>query len=167
MSLNGRFQFFQDRVPWEQAEKSCVAKGGHLASILSEAQQNELIEAVRDEGYNSYFWIGGRRRSSTDKAYAWSDGSVWSDYNNHYSGYSPYSGYRCLYISSEWWYFYECSYSMPYVCQFPQTEQALSTYQLSRANLSRSSINFWMNIPNECLKGVEVPGFKVILRCII
>ena len=160
MSLGGNYQFFKDPLPFAQAEKSCVTKGGHLASILSETQQNEVEEEVREEGYSSYFWIGGRRRSSTDDTFEWSDGSAWSEYNDHYSGYVESNGYRCLYVSS-YWYFWACSYAMPYVCQFPQTKQPQSVYQFTRANLTGSGINFWMDLPNESLKGVEVPGFKV------
>ena len=162
MGLKGNYEFFRQRLSWDQAQNSCVEKGGNLASILSEEDQRDLLEAT--QGYSSYFWVGGRKLTAEENSYRWTDGSPWRDYNNFSPYYSPYYAYRCLYISREWWYIYSCTYNMPYVCQFSSLEPSRDLYLLSSFNLTRD-IDFSMDVTHDSLVGVEVPGFKVGLRC--
>ena len=161
LKVSGKYQFFQERLTWDGAQASCMRKGGNLASILSEDDQQELIEAT--QGYSSIFWVGGRKLTSDENSLRWRDGSPWSSYSNFQPYYQPYYYYRCLYIYREWWYIYSCSYYMSYVCQFSQIDTSQELFQLSISNLTHNNIDFWMDVTNESLGNMDVPGFKVAL----
>ena len=57
------FSFFEEQLPWADAEAACVAGGGHLAGMHSQADHDLLMEAVpdgtmQDTFLNRFFWIG-------------------------------------------------------------------------------------------------------------
>ena len=53
-----RYEIFVENVTWEQANQRCLEKGGHLATVTSEAEQRQLIELA--EANNAvYVWLGG------------------------------------------------------------------------------------------------------------
>ena len=96
---------------WAEAEQDCVSKGGHLASSLSEEENNFLGEnVVRFENV----WIGGTEAGG---AWAWSDSETW-DYDNWKTG-EP-SGGACTYFNWQTykWISYECNTKLKYVCKF-------------------------------------------------
>ena len=45
-------------LDWAGAESFCVASGGHLASIHSEQELEELAQLMLEEGFGRA-WIGG------------------------------------------------------------------------------------------------------------
>ena len=66
------------RMNWSAAEKHCVSKGGHLASVASPYHWQKLQSFIRSNGLGIYsVWLGG-----TDEAnegdWTWTDGSKWS-----------------------------------------------------------------------------------------
>ena len=69
-------------LTWEQAEQFCVAAGGHLASIHSAAEDEEVRLFMLAETTSDYPWIGGYSApENTPSTYQWSDGTPW-DYAN-------------------------------------------------------------------------------------
>ena len=38
------YEYYVDRMTWAQAEEACVLLGGHLASILSQDDMDQLLE---------------------------------------------------------------------------------------------------------------------------
>ena len=157
--VSGKYQFFRERLSWDEAQDSCMRKGGNLASILSKDDQQELIDAT--QGYSSSFWIGGRKLTNDESSFSWRDGSPWTNYTNFEPYYQPYYAYRCLNIYREWWYVSRCSYSKYFVCQFHQLDTSQHQFQLSK-NILSNSIDFFMDVSNDSLGSMIVPGFKVV-----
>ena len=72
---------------WDEAEAHCQSEGGHLASIMTEHENQEVMRlTLVDEGsllYNKAAWIGGRRKN---RIWKWADHSVWN-FKNWYQLY--------------------------------------------------------------------------------
>lgn len=71
---NGEHQYkiFYDTLTWEEAKAACEAMGGHLATITSEEEQQELNSY---NGGNHNLWIGGYK--NTDGQWCWVTGEPW------------------------------------------------------------------------------------------
>ncbi len=82
-STTGRYRLFTatSNLSWMDAEASCVSKGGHLASILSQADVEAAIAAA---DYKTNVWIGLNDRV-TEGEYKWTNGSPFS-YTNWEGG---------------------------------------------------------------------------------
>ena len=72
-----RQYFIAPENTWPVAEAYCVANGGHLASIHSDAENAAAITYMQAHTSSSYPWIGGKDMQSSP---VWSDGSA-RDYN--------------------------------------------------------------------------------------
>ena len=55
-------------VTWEQAKAACEALGGHLATVRNDAQLNEIISLVEQEGAK-FIWLGASRSSADNTWY--------------------------------------------------------------------------------------------------
>ncbi|XP_041458281.1 macrophage mannose receptor 1-like isoform X1 [Lytechinus variegatus] len=64
-----------DRLSWTQAEDFCNQKGGHLASIMSSAENAALMEMAPTIGIN--YWIGIHQEVAAG-SFRWSDGSPYT-----------------------------------------------------------------------------------------
>ena len=51
-------ELVQRKIAWSEAEQVCVSKGGHLASITSEAEQKEVNDLLWNFK-ETHFWLGG------------------------------------------------------------------------------------------------------------
>jgi hypothetical protein len=70
-------------TPWQTAENNCVAAGGHLASIHSQAEDDFLSGLIGPAGPSAYigaYALGGFT-SGSQGSYTWSDGTPW-DFSN-------------------------------------------------------------------------------------
>ena len=65
----------QKKATWEDAETYCLEKGGHLFSVLSASDKQELDDRLLYVSADNYH-LGARRKNGTWK---WSDGSPWND----------------------------------------------------------------------------------------
>ena len=54
----GRYEMIRDDISWTQANNACIAKGGHLATISSQAEMDQLVSMCEGAGIK-YCWIGG------------------------------------------------------------------------------------------------------------
>lgn len=52
------YQLFEDGMTWEEAKRYCESQGGHLVTINSEVEQNEMNALIMSGKRNGY-WIGG------------------------------------------------------------------------------------------------------------
>ena len=71
-----QYQIFYDKLTWEEAKAACEAKGGHLATITSEEEQQKLNSY---NGGNHNLWIGGYKNA--EGQWCWVTGEPW-EYEN-------------------------------------------------------------------------------------
>ena len=71
-----QYQIFYDKLTWEEAKAACEAKGGHLATITSEEEQQKLN--LYNAG-NHNLWIGGCKNA--EGQWCWVTGEPW-EYEN-------------------------------------------------------------------------------------
>ena len=55
---SSRYEFIHADVSWTEANDDCIARGGHLATITSQAEMDQLVSMCELEGVK-YCWIGG------------------------------------------------------------------------------------------------------------
>ncbi|XP_038078467.1 macrophage mannose receptor 1-like [Patiria miniata] len=65
----------QERRDWNQAEEFCHERGGHLASIHSEDDNNYILNLIGDNLVGQSYWIG-LREYAVEGDYKWCDGSA-------------------------------------------------------------------------------------------
>ena len=53
-----RYEAVKKDISWSDAIAECQNKGGHLATITSESEMNELISLAESKGLR-YVWLGG------------------------------------------------------------------------------------------------------------
>ena len=63
-------------MSWHQAETFCVEKGGHLASIDSNYEQEQLIGLLKNASVTA--WLGGSDEAE-ESQWTWIDGTPWEE----------------------------------------------------------------------------------------
>ncbi len=63
-----RYEVVKEDISWEEANSACIAKGGHLATITSQEEMNQLIAMCEGQDIN-YCWIGGYTSLRNDDAF--------------------------------------------------------------------------------------------------
>lgn len=53
-----RYQLIQECLSWEDASRKCQEMGGHLATITSQAEMDEIVALAEGAGVR-YVWLGG------------------------------------------------------------------------------------------------------------
>ena len=53
-----RYEVFRENVSWKEANDACIARGGHLATITSQPEMDQLVSMCEGAGIK-YCWIGG------------------------------------------------------------------------------------------------------------
>ncbi|XP_074524984.1 galactose-specific lectin nattectin-like [Halichoeres trimaculatus] len=75
MEIEERCYLFQATAKdWCDAEKSCINKGGNLASFHDEKELAAIKKVVSDVGNNVTIWLGGYD-SVHEGSWKWADGS--------------------------------------------------------------------------------------------
>ena len=54
---NVRYVVFEEELSWYQAEASCESKGGHLVSVTTQKEQDE-VKALAKAEHVIFFWYG-------------------------------------------------------------------------------------------------------------
>ena len=142
------------------AEEFCVNQGGHLASVGSEEEQDELEKVG---GYNDV-WLGGRRKTGKDD-WEWLDGRPWG-YKNWFSWpeyhlYEPKTdpGHNCMYLETYTgkWYSSLCDKMKYFLCvNLPVKMSGNKTRVFKNAALVNQTFNFWWNQSEEDTQGFEL-----------
>ena len=157
----------RDRTYWSAAEAHCQRDGGHLASILSEEDQQE-VKAVANT--TKYVWVGGSVLSE-ERVWRWSDGSPWA-YAWWRDGYSKRGKpHNCLQMFADGqWGDSNCGYSSAFVCQSEPIKlrgNTTLTFELGREELTFPAFHIWYryNFTSQQLldtwMGERMTGFKV------
>lgn len=77
-----RYQIFNDGLPWEEANTFCELNGGHLVTITSQEEQdqiNALIDALTDARKN--YWAGAKRNNASDFQWVTDEKFSYSNWN--------------------------------------------------------------------------------------
>ncbi|XP_074555316.1 uncharacterized protein LOC141811233 [Halichoeres trimaculatus] len=100
------FLYVSDRMTWDDAEKNCISLGGHLASVHSQWEYDQIREVFSDPtNEKPDTWIGGSDRKQ-EGVWRWTDGSSFNfrkwctgEPNNLRSNqnclHMVYKGYKC------------------------------------------------------------------------
>lgn len=80
-----RYEIIASDISWTDANRACIQKGGHLATITSAEEMDQLIELVGNSGLK-YLWIGGYTSVNGSDAFGhWVTGEPFS-YTAWYPG---------------------------------------------------------------------------------
>ena len=74
---NNRTHLYETKMNMSAAELFCVDQGGHLVSVGSQEEQDDLVNVVEQVLPFDDVWLGGRRTLGGD-AWEWLDGRPWS-----------------------------------------------------------------------------------------
>ena len=70
-----KYKLYTSKKNWQQAERHCENESGHLASIHSEQENQEVAKFVGD---GRKIWIGGSKpKERWKRSWRWTDGSTW------------------------------------------------------------------------------------------
>ena len=80
-----RYEVVKSDISWEDASVECELKGGHLATITSRAEEEQIIELARAKGVEK-LWIGAQVLNgyNGEGVGHWITGEEWSYQNWHY-----------------------------------------------------------------------------------
>ena len=109
------FQYSTSERRADSAEVDCVSKGGHLASIHSQAEQDFLFSNLNNRGEN--VWVGGVDINH-NRAWGWTDGTPF-DFAN-WGADDPDGGAYYMYLmASDYFNMYDAALSdyNYYICQ--------------------------------------------------
>ena len=148
-------------LSWDEAEEHCKAKGGHLASVSSNAdrvQMNQLSETWMP------VWVGGRDQSGKNN-WTWTDGSPMtvSLWHGTY-GNGPYCSliYYGEYSKSN------CLASYPFICKSSALSKGDHTlkFEYQKDKLDFSSFNVWYSYKYQNNTGLDteekrMTGFRL------
>ena len=121
-----KYVLFTQKRSWAKAEKSCQEIGGHLASIRSKREQQQVEELLEERRYTKRsVWIGAKRNRKG--AYEWNDGTDM----NFTQWRNPEWENNCGYILDGDWYKQSCTSLCYFICKLiPQKFENQQTVSL-------------------------------------
>ncbi|XP_031616344.1 lithostathine-1-like [Contarinia nasturtii] len=127
----GAYHIFTTRVNWMDAIKRCHSRNMTLISILTERQNNKIIEAIKKAGQGEVgFWTSGNRRNRNG-TFHWENGEAFG-YTNWEHG-TPDNlglGEECVEIKGYnilKWNDHYCTYNLYYICEINIKESSILT----------------------------------------
>ncbi|WP_306488480.1 S-layer homology domain-containing protein [Agathobaculum sp.] len=76
VDFNGhRYERIEEGMTWKQAKKYCEDRGGHLATITSSAEQEAIMQLVKN-GEKAQYWLGGTDEAEEGE-WEWITGEPW------------------------------------------------------------------------------------------
>jgi hypothetical protein len=120
-----------EKATFNNAEKRCIANGGHLTSVHESFTNSFLsIEANYTKNFKSDFWLGAKSYNLPE-SWNWTDGTPF-DFNEWKS--PPPSGAFCgaFDIKSGLWNAVDCKLKKSYVCKNDETATTATTTKPSK-----------------------------------
>ena len=149
-----RFQVYNIKLNISDAGDYCVQQGGHLASVESQQEQDE-INQVLEGNSDTTFWLGGLKKTGGER-WQWTDGRQWV-YQNWNKNRERGTGNCLMLWLSQHWYQDECNGAHPFVCRANlETMSGNQTFILRKEALPSPTLHFWWN------NTIGSTGFKLI-----
>ena len=157
ISPENKWQLYKKNMSWSDAEDYCVREGGHLASVTSQREQDQITK-VAD---GNRVWLGGRRKSRED-AWQWSDGRSWGFNSTWFNATWNRQSVDCLVmLSDRKWLNFDCIRGAKFICTNPPTRTSGNhTLVLRKTSLLDPTFHFWWNNTTE-RSLVKGPAFKI------
>ena len=125
-----RYRLYKEWKNWTKAEAHCQAEGGHLASVTTEEEWQQVKSLA--SGVAGGVHIGGSYQEE-EGVWRWYGGSSWGFTQWNTARGSRGDGYNCLLIYEGGWSDYYCTYMCPFICQttiLPSSQTAQRTHTL-------------------------------------
>ena len=114
-----RFKFHSDYKTWVDAEAVCVSEGGHLATIMSLGELEEVGK------FPINLWNGGRY-STEDRIWTWTSGEVWG-----WESKEPTDNRMCGQVTFPSLNAWDCNSTKQYVCESVDVKKVASNQTLT------------------------------------
>ena len=130
-------------MTWSAAEKFCVSKGGHLASVASQSHWQKLKDFIANYHRHHHsgidIWLGGTDEGK-EGDWSWTDGSKWSVEHWVSSSKQSDSKTNCLGFHASMWRDLPCIRSLHSICTVPTAKALESNTQLvfTAENISKT-----------------------------
>ena len=72
----GRYEVIHSQLTWDNAASDAEARGGHLATLVNEAEVGAILEVLGGTWPTETVWLGGF--SPAGKEWVWTTGEAWS-----------------------------------------------------------------------------------------
>ena len=136
-----KYELYTRTKTWQDADTFCEGRGGHLASIKSEKEQQEISMTSQGDPV----WVGGSDKKE-EGTWSWSDGSNFS-FTNWEAGYGNRGeNSNCLRSEGLKWIDASCDSHRAFICQ--NKAQAMDgvrnlTFEYSKAELKFTTFQVW------------------------
>jgi len=111
-----RFAVYAGPLSWTAARDACYSSGGFLATITSQAEQDEANAVLSGTGFlGQYVWLGAMK-TVPGGPFAWISGEPFS-YAAFQPGEPNYDSDLCLLTGGLWWD-RSCGGTFPYLCEY-------------------------------------------------
>ena len=138
------YKLYWDWTPsWSAAEAHCQKEGGHLASVLTEEEQEE----VRLVAEGQEVWLGGSDQEQ-EGVWQWADGSPWY-FNKWRTASGEPNGKEfenCVNFQNGDWLDIDCIQTKNFICQsntLPVRPNTTLTLMYNKEQLTFKSFNVW------------------------
>ena len=125
-----KYKLYTERKTWADAEAHCQMEGSHLASVVTDVEQEEVRAAA---GGNSV-WLGATYSETYSKEegiWRWTDGSPLG-YHNWRAGSGNMGDCAIVYQPDDYqWIDTSCTSRFNFLCQFPPTRVLAGSQSLT------------------------------------
>jgi len=149
-------------MPMDDAESYCRGFGGHLASLLSQEEQNFAMQVLTFRTTFDDYWIGMRQKNGSQNddlsAFEWTDGSaVKYEYFSTGKANSNDGLQKCVVMHGGWWWVSkDCAVRERFICKVASntispytTAYPITTPKLTMPCDSGSKVDGWIANPKE------------------
>ena len=77
-----KYEIFVENVTWEQAKALCESKGGHLATVRTDEQLEEIVALAKEKGVR-FVWLGAYRASNGHWYYVTGDALTYTKWDRN------------------------------------------------------------------------------------
>ena len=160
-----RIMLYQQTLTFSDAMEFCETLGGHLPSIESQIEQDEVVAEAKDSS-SAYAWLGGSDQED-EGIWTWTDDTLWNftdwrrgEPSNNRSSKEE-EDCLSLDIVNRKWKDHPCRYFLPFLCKVkPARDQGNRSFVLNRADILAGTFNLWWT-NNPSGNNSKLPGLRL------